>query len=151
MTRLDLPAWAAPAAAGFGVAAVLATGGWAVADAVMHPEPASAGRLIEVRRQVVRAAPYVAPPITEEARLDVRPTGYLAAPDPSLAAVEADASWRAMQQEDTARMRAALAEVRAADARVDRELASALSQSRPAPEAASETATEAPASPAVEG
>ncbi len=130
MTRFDLPAWAAPAAAGFGVVAVLVTGGWAVADAVSHPEPASAGRLIEVRRQVVHAPPYTPPPVTEEARLDVRPTGYLAAPDPALLPVEADASWRAMQADDNARMRAALAEVRAADARADRELAAALARTR---------------------
>lgn len=149
MRRFDLPSWAAPTAAGFGVAAVLATGGWAAADAASHPDPASAGRVIEVRRQVVRAAPYAPPPVTEEARLDVRPTAYAAAP----LAPEAQAAWSTLEAEDRARMAQAAQAVRAEDARLDRELRAQLAAVRAEAAPAAVEASEAPpvSAPANEG
>lgn len=130
MRYLRLPAWAPAAAAIFGAVGVMTLGGMAVADAVIHPEPASAGRLIDVRYQVVRATTYVAPPPTEEARLDVRPTGPVA-PDAALI----PATWTlappqdASPMEDVALQRT-LARIRAEDARLDRELKADLARMR---------------------
>ena len=62
-------------------------------------------------------------------RLDVRPAAGLYTRAEVLSP-EADATWRDMQAEDAMRMATALAEVRAADRRLDRELAAQLRENR---------------------
>lgn len=118
-------------AATLGAGAVVLVGGsgLAVASAASHPEPASAGRLLSFEYATVRAPRYAPPPPTEEGRLDVRPPAALYR-RAEAAAPEADAAWRAMQAEEARRMSVALAEVRASDRRLDRELAAQLKASR---------------------
>ena len=134
MRNLNLPSWTPAAVAALGACAVMTLGGMAVADAVIHPEPASSGRVIEVRYQLVRAAAYAPPPPTEEARLDVRPSGPVA-PDASLipATWTVEYSQSAVPMEDVALQRT-LASIRAEDAKLDRELKADLARMRAEPQ-----------------
>ena len=118
-------------AAGFGAGAALLLGGsgLAVASAVTHPEPASAGRQMSFEYATIRSPRYQPPPPTEGTRLDVRPPATLYEHIEVLAP-EADAAWTAMQADDARRMATALAEVRASDRRLDRELTTQLRESR---------------------
>ena len=109
--------------------ALLGGSGLAVASAASHPEPASAGRLLSFEYATVRAPRYAPPPPTEETRLDVRPPASLYE-HAEVLSPEADATWRGMQAEDARRMAVALAEVRASDRRLDRELRASLAQAR---------------------
>lgn len=118
-------------AAGAIAGAVLLVGGstLAVASTAIHPEPASAGRLLSFEYATVRAPRYTPPPPTEETRLDVRPPATLYQ-HVEVLTPEADATWKAMQADDARRMAVALAEVRASDRRLDRELNAQLRAAR---------------------
>lgn len=130
-------------AAAAGAAAVLLLGGsgLAVASAASHPEPASAGRLLAFDYVLARGPSYTPPPPTEATRLDVRPPAALYVPAVTPAA---DAIWLATQADDARRMAAALAEVRAADRRFDREMAAQLREAQAPVQQAEEDSEEAP-------
>ncbi len=117
----------ATAAAGAALVAMLGLGGWAAASAP-HPAAATAsdGRVLQVRYELKREAPYVAPPATEATRLDVLDARSPIVVEDGVLSAQAGEALRSLQAEDAARTAQAMATVRAEDARIDRETTSAL-------------------------
>lgn len=141
MTRTSMLATAAVAATALGLC------GWAVAE-VLRPvahEVAADGRRLELRYEIRREAPYAPPPPTEATLLQVlTPQAPTRVEDEVLSAQAGDAL-RSLQAEDAARNAAALASIRAEDARIDRETASQLAETR-----ATDAALQPPASTPME-
>lgn len=112
------------------VAAALGLGGWAAG--ALHPSHAAAsdGRTLQLRYEVRRPPAYAPPPPTEAARIDVLNPQAPTTVEEGVLSAQSGEALRSLQTEDAARTTAALATVRADDARVDRETAAALDDTR---------------------
>ena len=130
----------AVAAAGVALVAALGLGGWAAASAPHHIA-ASDGRVLEVRYEVRREPTYVPPAATEATRLDVLSAQPATVAEDGVLSAQAGDALRSVQAEDAARTTAALEAIRAQDARIDREAAAAVDNTREA--APAETSTPA--------